>query len=52
MTKLLTRASLLAGLFAGAVLFAGGCNKAEPVAENRPASNPARVNNFVIIFLR
>ena len=35
MTKLLTRAGLLAGLFAGAVLFAGGCNKADPVAENK-----------------
>jgi copper chaperone CopZ len=33
MTKFLTRAGLLAGLFAGAVLFTGGCNKAEPVAE-------------------
>jgi copper chaperone CopZ len=35
MTKRLTRAGLLAALFAGAVLFAGGCNKAEPVAENK-----------------
>jgi copper chaperone CopZ len=35
MTKLLTRAGLLAALFAGAVLFSGGCNKAEPVAENK-----------------
>ena len=34
MTKLLTRAGLLAGLFAGAVLFAG-CNKADTVAENK-----------------
>ena len=33
MTKLLTRAGLLAGLFAWVVLFAGGCNKAEPVGE-------------------
>src|SRR5215470_11118105 len=33
MTKLLTRAGL-AGLFAATVLFAG-CNKAEPVAENK-----------------
>ncbi len=35
MTKVLTRAGLIACLFAGAVLFAGGCNKAEPVAENK-----------------
>ena len=35
MTKLLTRGGLLASLFAGAILFAGGCNKAEPVAENK-----------------
>lgn len=35
MTKLLTRAGLLAGLFAGAVLFAGGCTKPAPVAEDK-----------------
>ena len=35
MTKLLTRAGLLAGLFVGVVLFAGGCNKTAPVAENK-----------------
>jgi copper chaperone CopZ len=34
MTKLLTRTALLVTLFAGAVLFAGGCNKAEPVAQD------------------
>lgn len=40
MTKLLTRGGLTLGLFAGLVLFAGGCNKSEgtgggPVAENK-----------------
>lgn len=35
MTKVLTRAGLLACLFAGAVLVAGGCHKAEPVADNK-----------------
>ena len=35
MTKVLTRAGLLAVLSAGAILFAGGCNKSEPVAENK-----------------
>jgi copper chaperone CopZ len=35
MTKLLTRAGLLAGLFAGAVLLTMGCNKSDPVAENK-----------------
>lgn len=34
MTKFLTRGGLVAGLFALTVLFAGGCNKAEPVAQN------------------
>jgi copper chaperone CopZ len=34
MTKVLTRGGLVAGLFALTVLFAGGCNKAEPVAQN------------------
>ncbi|MBN9122250.1 MAG: RND transporter [Planctomycetes bacterium] len=40
MTKFLTRAGLLAGLFAMTVLFAGGCNKAEPVAENKDKKGP------------
>lgn len=40
MTKVLTRGGLMLGLFAGLVLFAGGCGKPEgtgggPVAENR-----------------
>ena len=35
MTKLLTRGGLILGLFAGLALFVGGCNKAEPVAENK-----------------
>ncbi len=40
MTKLLTRCGLMLGLFAGLVLFAGGCGKPEgtgsaPVAENK-----------------
>jgi hypothetical protein len=35
MTKFLTRASLLAGLFAGVILFTSGCNKTEQVAENK-----------------
>lgn len=35
MTTFLTRAGLLAGLFAGAILFAGGCNKPEPTADSK-----------------
>jgi copper chaperone CopZ len=35
MTKLLTRGGLLVGLFALTVMFVGGCNKTEPVAENK-----------------
>jgi copper chaperone CopZ len=35
MTKFLTRAGLLAGLFAGAVLFTTGCGQPAPVAENK-----------------
>src|SRR6476620_8583324 len=35
MTKFLTRTGLLAGLFAGAVLFAGGCGKPTPVAADK-----------------
>jgi hypothetical protein len=38
MTKVLTRGGLIPGLFAAVVLFAGGCNKAEPVAENKEKS--------------
>ncbi len=35
MTKLLTRGGLILGLVAALAVFSGGCNKAEPVAENK-----------------
>jgi hypothetical protein len=35
MATMLTRGGLVLGLFAGVVLFAGGCNKNDPVAENK-----------------
>ena len=35
MMKFLTRAGLLAGLFAGAILFTTGCGQPAPVAENK-----------------
>lgn len=40
MTKFLTRGGLLAGLFAGAVLFAGGCGKPAPVADEKGKGKP------------
>lgn len=35
MTKVMTRGGLILGLFVAVVLFAGGCNKPQPVAENK-----------------